>query len=129
MDIDGDGKITFDEFYEWWQNKENKILPLLYIKQNIQKNLAKAQKVVQKATKDILPEAETLSKFKASLKIGDSPSKTEFEVKLSTDIQSLVLSQSVRSALSLDENQPSVVLKFKVSKDQAEAKKILDVIT
>lgn len=104
MDIDGDGKITFDEFYEWWQNKENKILPLLYIKQNIQKNLAKAQKVVAKATKDPLTEAETMSKFKASLKIGDSPSKSVLEAKLSTHIQSLLLSQKVRSALSLDEN-------------------------
>jgi len=43
MDIDGNGKITFEEFFEWWENKENKILPLLYIKQSIQKSLAKAQ--------------------------------------------------------------------------------------
>lgn len=35
MDLDGNGKITFDEFYEWWQSKEQKLLPLLYVKQAI----------------------------------------------------------------------------------------------
>lgn len=32
MDLDGDSKVTFDEFYEWWTNKENKMLALLYAK-------------------------------------------------------------------------------------------------
>jgi len=40
-----------------------------------------------------------------------------------------VLSKSVRAALGLDENEPSLVLKFKVSKDQQEAKRILTVRT
>lgn len=32
MDIDGDGKVTFDEFYEWWNSKQNNLLPFLYKK-------------------------------------------------------------------------------------------------
>lgn len=33
MDVDGDGKVTFNEFYEWWTSKENNLLDLLYVKQ------------------------------------------------------------------------------------------------
>jgi len=60
MDIDGNGKITFEEFYEWWENKENKILPLLYIKQSIQKSLAKAQESLSQAKPGASTEGDKL---------------------------------------------------------------------
>jgi flavodoxin len=33
MDIDNNGKISFEEFYDWWfHGKKNKLKPLVYAK-------------------------------------------------------------------------------------------------
>lgn len=49
IDTDGDGQISFEEFYQWWYyGKQNKLEKLIYYKFKNSKQLKKVQKKVQK---------------------------------------------------------------------------------
>ena len=44
IDINKDGKLSFEEFYEWWKyGKENKLEKLIYFKMKAMKLLKKAE--------------------------------------------------------------------------------------
>lgn len=70
MDTDGDSKVTFEEFFEWWTSKENNLLPLLYIKQTIKKSLTKAENKIKEALEEAASSdpnhAQVLQTYKAS---------------------------------------------------------------
>lgn len=80
MDIDKNGKISFQEFYDWWRyGKLNNLKALLYTKMKAQKVKNKLKKFMDDKVGNINsnPASQEYSSSILNIQIGDDPIQSE----------------------------------------------------
>ncbi|EAS00315.1 EF hand protein (macronuclear) [Tetrahymena thermophila SB210] len=116
--------ISLEEFYVWWDNKEKNLLPVFYFKQQMQKQISKAKKVIQKQ-KESGPQQYEQSKFEVSINNGTNEGQTLLSLYLSSHQQSKKDCQKYQELFKLG-SKPGFIIKLKTSKNVDEAKTALE---
>ncbi|KAL4455040.1 hypothetical protein ABPG74_006422 [Tetrahymena malaccensis] len=125
MELHSDEKaITLEEFYVWWESKEKNLLPVLYFKQQMQKKISQAKKVIQKQKENLQQKYEQ-TKFEASINNGTNEGQTLLSFYLSSHQQAKKDCQKLKDLFKL-ESKPGFIIKLKTSKNVDEAKTALE---
>lgn len=131
IDTNKDEKISFEEFYTWWQyGRDNKLETLVAIQLKALNLLSKAKNHFHKINSQVVGSSSDINTYTVKVAVGSPENtKTALNLKVLVGANQEEFASQVLKGLNLGTDVPAVIFRFKTENPVAGKEKLEELIT